>query len=171
MTDRRLEGATAQATVDSPVGPLTIVASDGDLLGVYFEDHRRRPELDDVPERADHPVIVAASTALAQYFEGASPGLPPMRAPGTAFQQDVWRALAAIPPGETRTYGEVAAAVGRPSAVRAVGAAIGANPVSILVPCHRVIGADGSITGYAGGVERKRALLALEQSSPPRSRR
>ncbi len=163
MTDRRLEGATARATVDSPVGPLTIVASDEALLGVYFADHRRRPELDDVPDVPGNAVVVATAAALARYFAGGSPVLPPMRASGTAFQQDVWHALADIPPGQTRTYAQIADAVGRPSAVRAVGAAIGANPVSILVPCHRVIGADGSITGYAGGVERKTALLALEQ--------
>jgi methylated-DNA-[protein]-cysteine S-methyltransferase len=158
--------------VDSPVGRLRIMAADDGLAGVYFPEHRkgRDPEASDV-ER--HPVLDLARRELADYFAGnrtrfETPLAPPSIRGGTDFQLAVWAALLEIPFGETRSYGDIARLIGRPSAVRAVGAANALNPISIVVPCHRVIGGAGSLTGYAGGVETKRWLLAHE--TPQQSR-
>ena len=157
-------------SLDSPVGQLRLVACDHGLVALYFPDHRRaRPHL--APEASSHPVLDVASRELAEYFAGSrlrfdTPLAPPPIRAGTPFQHAVWSALLEIPYGETRTYTEVARVIGRPRAVRAVGAANALNPISILVPCHRVIGGSGSLTGYAGGVETKRWLLALEGVSP-----
>ncbi len=156
--------------IATPLGPLTLVADEGRLVGAYFADHRRRPALDEVPERASG-VLDDAARAFGAYFAGDAadvPGEPSVR--GTDFQRQVWAALAAIPAGETRTYGQIADAIGRPTAVRAVAAAIGANPMTIAVPCHRVVGSDGSLTGYAGGVDRKRWLLDHERHGFSRAR-
>ncbi|WP_062522587.1 methylated-DNA--[protein]-cysteine S-methyltransferase [Demequina silvatica] len=156
--------ALVRRDVDTPLGPLTLVASDTALLGAYFADHRRRPALSGAMEADAHAVLDAAETAFEAYFAGAAADVPVAAvAPGTAFQREVWEALRDIPAGETRTYAQVAAAIGRPSAVRAVAGAIGRNPLTVAVPCHRVVGTDGSLTGYAGGVERKRWLLAHER--------
>jgi len=146
--------------MDSPVGPLQLIASEGALTEIRFLD-----EADPAArESAGDPGILAeAHRQLAAYFRGELQRFDlPLAPAGTAFQKSVWGALAEIPWGETRSYGELARAIGRPTAARAVGAANGANPLPIVLPCHRVIGARGTLTGYAGGLERKRRLLALE---------
>ncbi|MBW1604247.1 methylated-DNA--[protein]-cysteine S-methyltransferase [Streptomyces sp. JJ66] len=151
--------------VDSPVGPLTLVATGGVLSGVYLRDQRHRP-----PEHtfgapdATSPALTAAATQLAEYFAGDRTAFTvPLALSGTPFQRAVWAALCDIPYGETVHYGELAARIGRPTAARAVGLANGRNPVSIIVPCHRVIGASGALTGYGGGLPRKTHLLNLER--------
>lgn len=159
-SDRR---ATTWRKVASPVGELLLLSDGAALTGVYYDDARHAPR---VPEdaAADDGVLDAAVTQLAEYFSGKRATFSLQVAPrGTEFQRRVWQALAEIPYGATWSYGELAKHVGRPSASRAVGAANGRNPISIIVPCHRVIGADGSLTGYGGGFERKAALLELER--------
>jgi methylated-DNA-[protein]-cysteine S-methyltransferase len=152
----------SHTVVDSPLGPLTLRAHDGVLSGLYMVEHRRGPDASALGE-PDEDGLPAVREQLAAYFAGELRAFDvPLDLRGTAFQQRVWAALRDIPYGETRTYGELAAALGAPSASRAVGLANGRNPISIVVPCHRVVGASGSLTGYAGGVERKRALLDLE---------
>jgi methylated-DNA-[protein]-cysteine S-methyltransferase len=152
-------------SVDSPIGELTL-ASDGEALtGLYMTEQRHRPELPGAVA-AEDAVLAAAGRQLAEYFAGERREFDlPLRAAGTPFQQAVWGALRAIPYGETAGYGELANRLGRPGAARAVGLANGRNPISIVVPCHRVIGAAGSLTGYGGGLERKRYLLALERAA------
>jgi methylated-DNA-[protein]-cysteine S-methyltransferase len=132
--------------------------------GVWFEGQRHLPDHSNWPHRADHPVLQQAQTQLREYFAGTRSAfdLPLDLQGGTAFQRSVWDALLAIPRGGTTSYGTLSRSIGQPAAVRAVGAAVGRNPLSIVVPCHRVVGADGSLTGYAGGLERKTALLRLE---------
>jgi methylated-DNA-[protein]-cysteine S-methyltransferase len=153
---------TSHTVVDSPLGPLTLRADDGVLSGLYLPEHRRGPAVAGLGDRDDDG-LPAAREQLAAYFAGELTAFDlPLDLRGTDFQQRVWAALRAIPYGETRTYGELAASLGAPTASRAVGLANGRNPVSIVVPCHRVVGAGGSLTGYAGGVGRKRALLDLE---------
>lgn len=153
--------------VDSPVGPLTLVAEDDALVGLYLDPHRdREGALGDAGDGApaSSPPFTETISQLEEYFAGDRTTFSVPLAPhGTAFQEQVWAALQDIPYGQTRTYGQLAAAIGRPTASRAVGLANGRNPVSIIVPCHRVIGADGSLTGYGGGLEGKRALLDLER--------
>lgn len=150
------------STVDSPIGELTVVAEDGALVGLYMTGHRPTPDPESFGERVDD-ALPAATAQLAEYFAGERTAFDlPLAPRGTAFQQAVWAALRDIPYGETRSYGELAAALGRPGASRAVGLANGRNPISIVVPCHRVVGAGGKLTGYAGGMERKSWLLALE---------
>ncbi len=152
------------STVDSPIGELTVVAEDGALVGLYMTGHRPAPDPESFGERVDD-ALPAATAQLAEYFAGERTAFDlPLAPRGTAFQQAVWAALRDIPYGETRSYGELAAALGRPGASRAVGLANGHNPISIVVPCHRVVGAGGKLTGYAGGMERKSWLLALELS-------
>ena len=152
------------STVDSPIGELTVVAEDGALVGLYMTGHRPAPDPESFGERVDD-ALPAATAQLAEYFAGERTAFDlPLAPHGTAFQQAVWAALRDIPYGETRSYGELAAALGRPGASRAVGLANGRNPISIVVPCHRVVGAGGKLTGYAGGMERKSWLLALELS-------
>lgn len=154
----------AQARIDTPLGALTLAATDAGLAGAWFDGQRHHPGPLAAPENAAHPHIVRAVRALEAYWRGAPPALPPLDPAGTAFQRAVWQALAAIAPGATCSYGEIARRIGRPQAVRAVGAAIGRNPISVLVPCHRVLGSDGALTGYAGGLPRKQALLAHERA-------
>ena len=157
-----------ETTVETPVGGLRLLASDEALRAVIWPrvDHKREMAGEPI-ECDDHPVLTSAARQLMEYFSGRrrvfDVELDPM---GTAFQLRAWSHLRDIPYGTTRTYGEQAAAMGRPTASRAVGAANGRNPLSIFVPCHRVIGADGSLTGFAGGLETKRFLLALEARSP-----
>jgi methylated-DNA-[protein]-cysteine S-methyltransferase len=150
---------------DSPVGPLTLTASDRALSGVHFAGDALA--LDPARRGATAP-LDAAARQLDEYFAGDRRdfALELDLGAGTPFQQAVWGELLRIPYGETVSYGEVARRLGRPERVRAVGAANGRNPIAIVVPCHRVIGADGSLTGYGGGLDRKRALLALEGSAP-----
>jgi methylated-DNA-[protein]-cysteine S-methyltransferase len=149
-------------TLDSPIGELTLVSDGEALTGLYMTEQRHRPELPAAPA-GDDPVLAEARRQLAEYFSGARREFDlPLRPAGTQFQQTVWAALREIPYGETAGYGELAARIGRPGAARAVGLANGRNPIAIVVPCHRVIGSGGSLTGYGGGLERKRYLLSLE---------
>ena len=153
-----------QTTWQSPLGLMVIAASKVGLAGAWFADQKHVPDWSGWQGQPDHPVLNQALKALRSYFAGEKerPLIELDLRSGTEFQQSVWRALLTTPWGTSVSYGQLAAAVGRPSAVRAVGAAVGRNPVSILVPCHRVLGADGSLTGYAGGLQRKTALLQLE---------
>jgi methylated-DNA-[protein]-cysteine S-methyltransferase len=151
------------SVIDSPVGPLTVVADGKALAGLYQSGQRHLPAATAFGAR-DDDVLPGVREQLSAYFSGDLMDFDlTLATAGTAFQAAVWAALQAIPYGATCTYGELAAAVGRPTAVRAVGAANGRNPICIVVPCHRVIGAGGALTGYTGGVERKRLLLALER--------
>jgi methylated-DNA-[protein]-cysteine S-methyltransferase len=150
---------------DSPYGPLTLVAEDGVLCGLYMTDHRHRP-----PEETfgpgDDTLFAETEEQLKAYFAGELKEFTvELRLNGTSFQRSVWDQLHRIPYGETRTYGELADALGTPTASRAVGLANGRNPVSIIVPCHRVIGANGGLTGYGGGLERKQRLLDFERGA------
>lgn len=148
-----------KSTLDSPIGLLTLVAEDGVLAGVYFPEHRHAPPLDLPSGPAPGGVV----EQLEAYFAGAVRGFDvPLTVGGTPFQREVWAALVTIPYGETWSYAKLAAAIGRPRAVRAVGLANGRNPVSIVVPCHRVVGASGSLTGYGGGLAAKAWLLEHE---------
>lgn len=156
-----------KTTLPSPLGPLLLAASDAGLSGVWFCDQRHFPDTRRVEQWTEWPAqrfLDMAAQQLTAYFDRSANGfdLPLDLSDGTAFQQSVWLALRAIPRGQALTYGTVAERIGKPLAVRAVGAAIGRNPLSIVVPCHRVLGANGSLTGYAGGLERKAALLRLE---------
>ena len=147
---------------DSPVGPLTLVSDGGSLVGLHFEGWN--PAAGAIL-RSD-PVLAMTARQLDAYFDGRLTTFDlPLAPVGTPFQHCVWSALRAIPFGETRSYGQLAEAIGKPSAMRAVGAANGRNPIAIVVPCHRVIGADGSLTGFGGGIERKKFLLSLEQGN------
>jgi methylated-DNA-[protein]-cysteine S-methyltransferase len=148
----------------SPLGGILLAATPNGLAGLWFEGQRYHPDRRAWPVDDAHPVLLQAKAQLADYFAGrrTSFDLPLDLRGGTPFQQSVWRALLGIPCGEHVTYGTLSRRIGKPDAVRAVGAAVGRNPVSIVVPCHRVLGADGSLTGYAGGLERKTALLRLE---------
>ena len=160
----RFDTAIVQTRWTSPLGPMVLAATPRGLAGAWFEGQRHEPDHSAWPAAPDHPTLRAAAAQLAEYFAGQRQhfDLPLDISGGTAFQQAVWRALTQIAPGSTTRYGALAAQLGQPTAVRAVGAAVGRNPVSVIVPCHRVLGADGSLTGYAGGLPRKQALLALE---------
>lgn len=153
--------------LESPIGVLTLVASGEGLTHVLFEGQEPVDVglPDDLPEVDDDPALEAAATQLGEYFAGERRAFDlPLDLRGTDFQKDAWRALAAVPYGETRTYGEQAEAIGRPGAFRAVGAANGRNPIPVILPCHRIVGSDGSLTGFAGGLATKRRLLDLEQA-------
>lgn len=152
--------------IQSPVGRLTLVASDRGLAAILWEHERPgRVRLNMVDEDSAHPMLVEAERQLEEYFEGRRQKFELKLDPsGTPFQQTVWSALMEIPFGETRTYGEIAARIGHPSAARAVGAANGRNPLSIVAPCHRVLGSTGALTGFAGGLEVKERLLAFEKN-------
>ena len=142
-----------------------LLASDGDaLMGAWFEGQRYEPSRGPSWERRRNlPILLHAGAELNEYFAGARTEFTlPLAPHGTPFQRDVWRAIAAIPYGETAAYRDLASRIGRPASIRAAGAATGRNPLSIVVPCHRVVGSAGSLTGYAGGIERKSRLLALE---------
>lgn len=143
---------------DTPVGRLCIGEAEGCITGVTWEE----PPADAV--REETPLLQRCREELCSFFRGERQSFDlPLYCKGTAFQKQVWAALQEIPYGETRTYGEIAAAIGRPKAARAVGMANHQNPIAILIPCHRVIGAKGKLTGYAGGIEKKEWLLELEQ--------
>jgi methylated-DNA-[protein]-cysteine S-methyltransferase len=161
---------TTYTLTPSPVGPLTLVAQGGALIGVYFENAPRAPEWvrDD---GATSDVHAAARRQLDEYFAGKRQRFElPLAPRGTPFRQAVWEQLRRIPYGETTTYGEIARALGNPAATRAVGGANHHNPISIIIPCHRVIGADGSLTGYGGELHRKKILLDLEAKRLPLTR-
>jgi methylated-DNA-[protein]-cysteine S-methyltransferase len=157
---------TVHTTMDSPCGLLTLVARDGYLAGVYMTGQRHRPPEESFGPRADLPLFDQAIEELTAYFAGERTTFGvELRPQGTPFQLQVWDALRRIPYGKTVTYGELAEAMGRPTASRAVGLANGRNPISVIVPCHRVIGADGSLTGYGGGLARKQWLLDFERGT------
>ena len=155
----------AYKVVQSPVGKLKLVASDKGLVAILWEnDNPRRVRLGDLVEDARHPVLIETEQQLGEYFTGKRTAFSvALDMQGTRFQKDVWEALLAIPFGETRNYGQLAKQLGNPRASRAVGAANGRNPLSIIVPCHRVIGSTGKLTGFAGGLETKAHLLHLEK--------
>jgi methylated-DNA-[protein]-cysteine S-methyltransferase len=148
----------------TPVGELKLVANDRGLMAVLWEnDDPARVKLPAAEENPQHPILKQAEQQLREYFKGERKKFTiPLEMFGTDFQKKVWQALLTIPFGETRSYGELAKQIRKPSASRAVGAANGRNPVSILVPCHRVIGASGKLTGFAGGLEAKAKLLSIE---------
>ena len=151
--------------IDSPVGPLTLVATDRGLSAILWKNDRKgRVRVTIDAEDHAHPVLVRAERQLTAYFAGRRKTFSiRLDVAGSTFQQKVWNALRTIPFGETRTYGEIARQIGHPAAVRAVGAANGRNPVAIVAPCHRVIGSTGALTGFAGGLDAKARLLALER--------
>lgn len=152
-----------QTFVQSPVGPLRLVASDESLVGAWFSNQRHMPDVE--ADAGTNAVLELATEELTGYFRGVrSVFTTPLSLVGTPFQRQVWAALLAIPYGATRSYKELARAIGRPNAVRAVGGANSRNPLSIFVPCHRVVAADGDLTGYDGGLRVKEWLLELEGS-------
>ncbi|MGY4932019.1 methylated-DNA--[protein]-cysteine S-methyltransferase [Streptomyces sp. 900116325] len=158
--------ATRRHTVvDSPYGPLTLVATDGVLSGLFMTEQRHRPPEETFGDRDPRP-FAETIRQLDAYFAGELREFDlPLHLDGTPFQRSVWEQLRQIPYGETRSYGELAELLGKPGASRAVGLANGKNPVGIIVPCHRVIGASGSLTGYGGGLDRKQRLLAFENGT------
>lgn len=150
-----------RATLATPLGPLTLVSDGTALTAATFDPARLGPDAEAL--EAPDAVLDAARAQLTAYFDGEAVAFDvPLRLGGTPFQERVWAALCAIPHGETVSYGTLAARVGMPKGAQAVGAANGQNPVAVVVPCHRVVGADGALVGYAGGLDRKRALLDLE---------
>ncbi len=156
---------TTLTTVDSPIGPLTLVAAGDALAGVYMVDQRHLPDL--AFER-DDTILPAVREQLEAYFRRELKEFDvPLAMAGTPFQQAVWVGLQQIPYGETWSYGQLAEHLGKPGASRAVGLANGKNPCSVVVPCHRVVGSTGSLTGYGGGLERKQWLLDLERGATP----
>ena len=157
---------SAQAHWASPLGPMTLAATPHGLAGLWFDAQRHHPGPLAVEVDASQRFIAQAIGELDAYFAGRRRGFEvPLDLHGTPFQRAVWQALLAIGCGATSSYARIAAAVGAPAASRAVGAAVGRNPVSVIVPCHRVLGTGGSLTGYAGGLPRKSTLLALEQQA------
>ncbi|MFJ8110678.1 methylated-DNA--[protein]-cysteine S-methyltransferase [Streptomyces sp. NPDC096132] len=154
------------SVIDSPYGPLTLVADDGVLCGLYMTEQRHRPPEESFGPR-DDTLFGETEEQLEAYFKGALKEftVPLLLDGGTPFQRAVWDQLRKIPYGETRSYGELAEFLGNPGASRAVGLANGKNPIGIIVPCHRVVGANGSLTGYGGGLDRKRRLLDFENGT------
>ena len=154
-------------TMASPVGRLKLVATDTGLAAILWaNDDPKRVRLGPLEEDRYHPTLLAAERQLTEYFAGKLEKFSlPLDFAGTVFQKKVWAALIAIPFGETRSYGQIAVQIGHPKAVRAVGAANGKNPLSIIAPCHRVIGSNGKLTGFAGGLETKAILLRLESKN------
>jgi len=153
---------------ESPQGRMLLVANDAGLSGVYFDGQKYLPQVEQEWRRdAGHASLRQAKRELAEYFGGGRKRFETALAPeGTPFQQAVWKAISAVGFGKTITYSELALHAGFPGSARAAGAATGRNPISIIVPCHRIVGSNGSLTGYAGGLDRKRALLALESGIP-----
>ncbi len=152
-------------TFDSPHGRMLLVASDGGLCGVYFDGQKYFPESKQGKRDPRHEPLRQAKRELTEYFAGKRKRFEVVLDPeGTPFQRSVWKAIATVRFGETISYGELARRAGHDGSARAAGAATGRNPIGIIVPCHRIMGSDGSLTGYAGGLARKRALLALEDA-------
>jgi methylated-DNA-[protein]-cysteine S-methyltransferase len=165
----KFHASTQQSRYQSPLGEMRLAASDLGLVGIWFLDQRHAPDAqlqaaNAWPFAPKHPVLVQTAQQLTEYFAAKRRqfDLPLDLSGGTAFQQSVWAALLRIGMGDTSSYLRISQHIGNPKAVRAVGGAVGHNPLTIVVPCHRVLGADGSLTGYAGGLPRKTALLALE---------
>jgi methylated-DNA-[protein]-cysteine S-methyltransferase len=165
-TDKVLEQVVvAQAQIDTPLGPMTAAATEHGLCGLWFDAQKHRPAPLSAKPNAKHPHLLAAQAWLREFWQrGDSRVLVALDPQGTPFQQQVWQAIRAIPAGSTVTYGSIALKLGTPNAARAVGAATGRNPLGLIVPCHRVVGQNGSMTGYAGGLPRKERLLAWEAS-------
>ncbi len=165
----KFDKSTNQTRVYSPLGDIVLAATDQGLTGLWFTEKQRYLPLELTnpatwPDNPQHPVLQQAAQQLREYFAGQRShfDLPLDLSCGTAFQQAVWQALLGIAQGEVISYSEVSRRIGKPQAVRAVGGAVGRNPISIIVPCHRVMGCNGTLTGYGGGLERKTALLRLE---------
>ena len=164
----KFDPSIVQTSFQSPLGAMTLAATHTGLAGVWFDGQRHLPDElaspSSWPVNASHPVLKKTAQQLTQYFASQRQvfDVPLDLSGGTAFQQAVWQALLKIQPSQTSSYGSISKTIGNAAAVRAVGAAVGRNPISIIVPCHRVLGADGSLTGYAGGLDRKTALLKLE---------
>jgi methylated-DNA-[protein]-cysteine S-methyltransferase len=153
----------AQSRITTPLGPLTLAATPRGLALAWFDGQAHRSDTVDAPFNVTHPHLVQAAREFAEYFAGQRQAFNvPLDPNGTAFQLSVWQMLLKLALGQLSTYGEIAQQLGKPSASRAVGAAVGRNPIGIIVPCHRVVGRNGSLTGYAGGLHRKEALLKLE---------
>ena len=164
----KFKTSTVQSVIDSPLGPIMLAASDVGLQGAWFvQGQRHMPDSSLWPVSKHNALLLQASDQLRRYFAGEPVAfdVPLDLDSGTEFQRAVWRALLQIPRGDTTSYGVLSARIGKPRAVRALGMAVGHNPLSIIVPCHRVLGANGSLTGYAGGLQRKVALLTLEHAS------
>lgn len=155
---------TVTITFNCPLGLMRLAATPQGLCGVWFEGQRHQADASHWADAANHPVLQNAIAQLTQYFAGQRKqfDLPLDLSAGTPFQQAVWQALQSLAFGQTCSYGALSAQIGRPTAVRALSGAVARNPVSIIVPCHRVLGANGALTGYAGGLDRKAALLKLE---------
>lgn len=164
IPDMKFPPSTVQTSYDSPLGRLLLAATGTQLVGVWFDGQPHQPDMRHWRHAPEHPVLQATRQQLSDYFAGqrATFDLPLAMNAGSPFQQAVWRALLDIPRGSTCSYGDLSAAIGKPSAVRAVGGAVGRNPLGIIVPCHRVIGANGNLTGYTGGIQHKISLLQLE---------
>ncbi len=156
----------AMQYMDSPVGRLRLIANEKALVAVLWENEQpKRIQLAELVVEPEHPVLLQVRQQLEEYFEGNRQRFDiPLDFAGTEFQKLVWTELLKIPYGQTRSYGQIAQAIGRPKAMRAVGAANGCNPISIIAPCHRVIGASGALTGFAGGLDNKTILLNLEKN-------
>ncbi|MDH5538576.1 MAG: methylated-DNA--[protein]-cysteine S-methyltransferase [Rhizobacter sp.] len=159
---------SAQASYESPLGTMLLARTPKGLAGAWFMRQKDHPGALNAPDRPDDPLLRRTVEHFTRYFENGHEIFDgPLDLLGTTFQRAVWNALLEIAPGRTCSYGDIARRVGLPQAVRAVGAAVGKNPLSVIVPCHRVIGSKGALTGYAGGLQRKTALLALEQKARP----
>jgi methylated-DNA-[protein]-cysteine S-methyltransferase len=158
----------AQATIATPLGPALIARTEHGLAGMWFEGQKHHPGALIAPQRPSDPILQQLALQLQAYWRRQNYFFTvPLDLRGTEFQRAVWNSLLAIAPGETRSYGQIARSLNASSSVRAVGNAVGRNPVSVIVPCHRVVGSDGSLTGYAGGLDRKRSLLAIERGAAP----
>lgn len=167
MKIKRVDMETSYDIIDSPMGSILIASRDNGLAGLWFEGQKYegKPQ-SDWQQRPAEPVVRAAGMQLKQYFAGQREVFDvALNLAGTDFQKLVWKELLKIPSGQTISYGELANRLRKPKAVRAAAAAVGRNPVSVIVPCHRVVGANGALTGYAGGIERKEGLLKLEAST------
>jgi methylated-DNA-[protein]-cysteine S-methyltransferase len=165
ITDEVVTGTT-WTMIDSPIGPLLVTAQDGAITRIWTSEQRHQPSGADPAWTRDDDAFDVVAGQLDAYFAGERTTFELALEPaGTPFQREVWAALRTIPYGETRSYGELAAQIGRPGASRAVGLANGRNPISIVIPCHRVIGSTGTLTGYGGGLERKQWLLDLERGT------
>jgi methylated-DNA-[protein]-cysteine S-methyltransferase len=163
MTSTTISPMVLYTTVESPIGELLLVGDGHALCGLYMQDGRKPARISEAWKESSAP-FAGVRGQLEEYFAGERRTFDiPLVIEGAEFERRVWRALREIPYGETVSYGEIARRVGQPTAARAVGLANGRNPIAVIVPCHRVIGADGTLTGYGGGLERKRLLLELEQ--------
>ncbi|WP_296511298.1 methylated-DNA--[protein]-cysteine S-methyltransferase [Rhodoferax sp.] len=163
----KIPASASRSRWSGPLGPMDIVAHDAGVVGIWFETQKHAPDLADCAVKP-HPLLTEVGLQLGAYFEGRLRqfDLPLDLSGGTVFQQDVWAALLGVACGDTISYSTLAQRTGRSTAVRAVASAVGRNPVSVVVPCHRILGSNGSLTGYAGGLHRKAALLDLENRKP-----